>query len=222
MALVLRKDALEDDTSDMITAEDNGRCDMISREEAIQKIAENSKDDIIICTTGKASRELFEIRESLKMGHDNDFLTVGSMGHASSIALGVAFSQPSRTVWCIDGDGAALMHLGAMVVIGDQKPDNLKHIIINNGAHESVGGWPTALRSSNISDIARACGYMHIHTVSNTGDLLAALMSAKDVDGLTLIEIYCNSTSRQNLSRPTTTAIQHKLAFMNKLSGSQT
>lgn len=115
------------------------------REQIIQQITAVSGSDPIVTTTGKTSRELFEIRESNHQEHGTDFLTVGSMGHCSSIALGIALQKPETKVWCIDGDGAALMHMGAMAVIAHMKPGNLVHIVINNGAHESVGGQPTVM-----------------------------------------------------------------------------
>ena len=118
-----------------------------------------SKDDPIVSTTGKASRELFEIREANGQGHERDFLTVGSMGHSSSIALGVALNKPNTKVWCIDGDGAALMHLGAMAVIGANKTKNLIHIVINNGAHENVGRMPTVSQDLKLTEIVTASGY---------------------------------------------------------------
>lgn len=113
------------------------------REEIIQRIVKASGEDPIVSTTGKASRELFETRVANGQSHKYDFLTVGSMGHSSSIALGVALNKPSTRIWCVDGDGAVLMHMGSMAVLGANKPKNMIHIVINNGAHETVGGMPT-------------------------------------------------------------------------------
>lgn len=95
---------------------------------------------VIVFTTGMASRELFELREKNEQDHKKDFLTVGSMGHASQIVLGIALTKRECDVYCVDGDGAMIMHLGGMAIIGDKGPLNFKHILINNGAHDSVGG----------------------------------------------------------------------------------
>ena len=129
------------------------------REEVIRHLTLISGTDPVISTTGKASRELFEAREADGTGHSYDFLTVGSMGHCSSIALGVALNKPETKVWCLDGDGAALMHMGAMAVIASMRPNNLVHIVINNGSHESVGGLPTAVKDVDLAKIAADCGY---------------------------------------------------------------
>ena len=186
----------------------------MKREEIIRHITEVSGDDPIISTTGKASRELFEIRANAGEGHERDFLTVGSMGHASSIALGVALNKPETTVWCIDGDGAALMHMGAMAVIGRAKPKNLIHIVINNEAHETVGGMPTAAATADLAAIAEACGYERSISVGTFEALDAALKEAKEHRGLTLIEVKSSIGAREDLGRPTTTALENRKNFM--------
>lgn len=137
------------------------------REEIIQHIVKVSGDDPIVSTTGKASRELFEPRVANGQRHKYDFLTVGSMGHSSSIALGIAINKPEKKIWCIDCDGAVLMHMGAMAVIGSNKPKNLIHIVINNGAHETVGGMPTVATDINVVGIAKACGYPNAISVDS-------------------------------------------------------
>lgn len=187
------------------------------REEIIQHIVRVSGDDPIISTTGKASRELFETRTANGHSHASDFLTVGSMGHASSIALGVALQKPGTKVWCIDGDGAALMHLGAMAVIGAQKPDNLVHIVVNNGAHESVGGMPTVAGQIDLTGVARACGYPYASSVDTVAQLDAALTEAKARNALTFLEVKCAIGARADLGRPTTSALENKRAFMDYL-----
>ena len=187
------------------------------REEIIRHVIAVSGNDPIISTTGKASRELFELRESSAENplsrHERDFLTVGSMGHASSIALGVALSRPSLKVWCIDGDGAALMHLGAMSTIGSISPQNLVHIVINNSAHESVGGLPTAAGKISLPKVAEACGYANVFSVDDYASLDEALRNAKSRDCLTFIEAKSKIGAREDLGRPTTTAIENKNAF---------
>ena len=188
------------------------------REEAIRHITQATGEDAIVSTTGKASRELFEIRAAQGAGHAHDFLTVGSMGHASSIALGIALQQPQRTVWCIDGDGAALMHMGAMAVIGSYKPANMIHVVINNGAHETVGGMPTVASDIDLTAIAKACGYPEAVCVDNYDALDAALAEAKARGSLSLIEVRCALGARDDLGRPTTTAKENKENFMEFLS----
>lgn len=189
----------------------------MTRERAIEIITEFTGGDPIVSTTGKASRELFEIRERRGEGHGYDFLTVGSMGHASTIALGVAFNKPKKRVWCIDGDGAALMHMGAMAVIGTNKPENLKHIVINNGAHETVGGMPTVAGDIDLLKIAEGCGYGRIYSADDESSLKKALEGAAKESGLCFIEVKCSLGARADLGRPTTSAAENKEAFMNNL-----
>ena len=184
------------------------------REEIIRHIVEVSKDDPIISTTGKASRELFEIRAANGQSHKYDFLTVGSMGHSSSIALGVAINKPQQKIWCIDGDGAVLMHMGAMAVVGSVKPQNLIHVVINNGAHETVGGMPTVANRISLPAVAKACGYDTVDHADDFFSLDAALKRAKEEDGLHFIEIASAIGARENLGRPTTTALENKKNFM--------
>ena len=187
------------------------------REEIIEHIVNVSKEDPILSTTGKASRELFEIREKNGQSHKYDFLTVGSMGHTSSIALGVALQKPQQKIWCIDGDGAMLMHMGAMAVIGANKPSNLVHIVINNGAHETVGGLPTVASEINLVKMAEACGYPYAVRVSEFEQLDKELQAAKERRELTLIEVECAIGAREDLGRPTTTALENKANFMRYL-----
>lgn len=187
------------------------------REEIIEHIVNVSGEDPILSTTGKASRELFEIREKNGQSHKYDFLTVGSMGHTSSIALGVALQKPQQKIWCIDGDGAMLMHMGAMAVIGANKPSNLVHIVINNGAHETVGGLPTVASEINLVKMAEACGYPYAVRVSEFEQMDKELQAAKERRELTLIEVECAIGAREDLGRPTTTALENKENFMRYL-----
>lgn len=212
VAFVVRKGALEYDKKAAYRNEYRMR-----REEIIRCIAKVSDDDPIISTTGKTSRELFEIREERGQGHGCDFLTVGSMGHSSSIALGVALNQPEKKVWCIDGDGAALMHMGAMAVIGQAAPENLVHVVVNNGAHESVGGMPTAVCDADLLKIAEGCGYQQIYCAADESELAHVLRLAKEQKGLTFIEAKAAIGARADLGRPTTTPAQNKEAFMEHL-----
>ena len=212
VAFVVRKNALEYD--EKVSYKNNNS---MTREEIIEHITKISKTDPIISTTGKASRELFEIREKNKESHEYDFLTVGSMGHSSSIALGVAINKPNKKVWCIDGDGALLMHMGSLPVIGSINPKNLVHILINNGAHETVGGMPTAISNTKITDIAKACNYKKVYSVDNFKDLDKVLKEVKDNNELTFIEILSSIGARSDLGRPTTTANENKENFMKYL-----
>ena len=187
------------------------------REDIVRHIASAAGEDPIVSTTGKASRELFEIREANGQSHCYDFLTVGSMGHSSSIALGIALQQPQRKVWIIDGDGAVLMHMGAMAVLASQNPGNIVHIVINNGAHETVGGQPTAMANVDVVAVARGCGYPNAVSVDSFEALDAALAEARAKNELTLIEVKCAIGARDDLGRPTTTAQENKQAFMEFL-----
>ncbi len=189
----------------------------LNREEVIKHIASVTDNDPVISTTGKISRELFEIRTASDQDHGTDFLTVGSMGHCSSIALGIALNKPDTKVWCIDGDGAALMHMGAMAVIGANAPENLVHIVLNNSAHETVGGMPTVAGSIDLVGIAKACGYQRADCVYDLESLDYELNQAKILDKLSFIEVRCQIGARSDLGRPTTTALENKLNFMRHL-----
>ena len=169
---------------------------------------------MIISTTGKASRELFEYRAATGGTHARDFLTVGSMGHASSIALAVALYQPGRRVWCLDGDGAALMHLGALPVIASRQPGNLIHVLINNQCHETVGGMPTVADSADLPALARASGYKTVLRAENAEELAAALDALKAAPGPSFLEVMSNSGARADLGRPTNSAMENKQHFM--------
>lgn len=213
VAFVVRKGAL---TYDQPVTYKNGYT--MSREEIIRHIVNISGEDPIVSTTGKASRELFEIREANGQSHKYDFLTVGSMGHSSSIALGVAVNQPDRRIWCVDGDGAVLMHMGSMAVIGAAAPSNLIHVVINNGAHETVGGMPTVASALDLVGVARACGYSYAASADSFERLDQELLAAKSRGALSLIEVKCAIGAREDLGRPTTTAMENKRNFMKYLS----
>ena len=212
-ALIVRPGAL----TGTKTAHQNDRS--LLREEAVGRIAAAAGDDPIVATTGKASRELYEWREARGQDHSRDFLTVGSMGHASSIALGLALARPNQRVWCIDGDGAALMHLGALAVIGKCAPANLIQVVIDNGAHESVGGAPTAATACDLAGIAQACGFRWVAEADDGPLLDEALEAAKAQHGPACIHVSCAIGARPDLGRPATTPGQNKAAFMKRLQG---
>lgn len=216
-AFVIRKGALTD-----APKVEYGNANSMTREEIIRHITAVSGEDPVVSTTGKASRELFEIREANGQPHGYDFLTVGSMGHSSSIALGVAVNKPDTRVWCIDGDGAVLMHMGSMALAGTTAPRNLIHIVINNGAHETVGGMPTAAGKIDLPVIAKGCGYPYAVSVDSFDDLDRELEAAKIRNELSFIEVKCSIGARADLGRPTTTALENKQNFMDHLKGIKT
>lgn len=211
-ALVVRKG-----TFDSYKLQTNKQYDYtLEREEAIQMVASAmDKRAIVVSTTGKISRELFEYREVSEHSHRRDFLTVGSMGHASQIALGIALNKPDRNVYCFDGDGAVIMHMGSMGIVGEMAPKNFFHIVFNNGAHDSVGGQPTVGLDINIPDIAAGCGYKKVISVKNRDELQEVLASLTDNECPLLLEIKVKKGSRDNLGRPTTTPIENKTALMD-------
>ena len=213
-ALIVRKGTFEDYVLQQRTLSSLP----MSREEAIKIVVDKlRKDDIVVSTTGMISRELFEYREAFGQGHGADFLTVGSMGHASQIALGIALQKPNRRVIVFDGDGALLMHMGGMAIIGDYCPKNLVHIVFNNGAHDSVGGQPTVGLGIDLPKIAEAVGYKTVLKASDETELRAALSQLDGCEKTTLIEICVRKGNRKDLGRPTTTPIQNKEAFMQNL-----
>ena len=212
VAFVIRKDALSYEGK--VKYENNNT---MLREDIIRHIVKVSGEDPVISTTGKASRELFEIRTASGQSHKYDFLTVGSMGHSSSIALGVAINKPHTKIWCIDGDGAALMHMGAMAVLGANAPENMIHVLINNGAHETVGGMPTVASKIDLVAVAKACGYPNAVSVDSFETLDAELKAAKTRRELSFIEVKCSIGARSDLGRPTTTALENKKNFMEYL-----
>lgn len=212
VGFVVKKDALKFDQK---VKYENAHT--MIREEIIKHIVAVSNEDTIVSTTGKASRELFEIREANNQGHSHDFLTVGSMGHSSSIALEIALQKPKKKIWIIDGDGAALMHMGSMAVLAASNPTNIVHIVINNEAHETVGGQPTVMANVDLVKVAEGFGYSSVVSVDSFDELDRELMKAKKSNILSFIEVKCAIGARDNLGRPTTTAKQNKEAFMIEL-----
>lgn len=211
---------IEKDTFDEYKLQNVEKNDLtMSREEAIQTVAAAlGEKECIVSTTGMISRELFEYRAAMNQGHERDFLTVGSMGHASQIALGIALAQPERRVWCFDGDGATIMHMGSMAIVGNKAPKHYVHVVFNNGAHDSVGGQPTVGLKIDLPAIAKAVGYSNAFSVDNKTDLMEALKSVNMVEGPILLEVKVKKGNRKDLGRPTTTPIQNKEALMDFLS----
>jgi len=210
-ALVIEKDTFEDYKLQNVEVNDF----TMTREEAIQAVvAALGEKDCIVSTTGMISRELFEYRAAMNQGHERDFLTVGSMGHASQIALGIAMAKTDRKVWCFDGDGAAIMHMGSMAIVANKAPKNYVHIVFNNGAHDSVGGQPTVGLKIDLPAVAKAVGYKATYTVDSKDALNVILSEAKNLEGPILIEVKVKKGNRKDLGRPTTTPIQNKEALM--------
>ncbi len=185
-----------------------------TREEVLRRLLELAHpQDLVISTTGKTSRELFELRRE-RGEPQRDFLTVGSMGHTASIALGMALGQPGRRVLCLDGDGSVLMHLGAVPIIGHLKPPNLVHVLLNNAAHESVGGQPTVAGQLDFAAIAAGCGYQHYYRADTPAALSECWERIRHQSGPFLVEIRLRTGSRRDLGRPTNTPSQNKRNFI--------
>ena len=213
-ALVIEKDTFEDYKLQNVEVNDF----TMSREDAIHTVAAAlGEKNCIVSTTGMISRELFEYRASMNQGHERDFLTVGSMGHASQIALGIALAQPERRIWCFDGDGAAIMHMGSMAIVANKAPRNYVHVVFNNGAHDSVGGQPTVGLKIDLPAVAKAVGYKATYSVDSKAGLEKVLAMVYSVEGPAFLEIKVKKGNRNNLGRPTTTPIQNKEALMKFL-----
>ena len=189
-----------------------------SREDALIALVDVLGDATInVSTTGMLSRELFEYRQRAGQHGGRDFLTVGGMGHASSIAMGVAMHESGREVWCLDGDGAALMHLGTLAVLADHGARNLFHVVFNNGVHDSVGGQPTSIGVVDLAATARAVGYGYAASVTSLGELPARVAEMRDAGGPALLELRVRPGNRADIGRPTRTPAQSKTAFMDAL-----
>jgi phosphonopyruvate decarboxylase len=214
VALIVRKDTFEEYKSHHNSQQDF----QITREHAIHAIVDSLiDDDIVISTTGMASRELYEYRVAKGVDPSKDFLTVGSMGHSSSIALGLANAQLKRRVICIDGDGSVIMHMGSMALIGQRAPSNLVHIVLNNGSHDSVGGQPTVGLSIDFVLLANACGYKKSNCFTSVKQLNDFLASNLHLDGPIFIEIRIKKGARSNLGRPKSSPKENKVGFMKRL-----
>lgn len=189
---------------------------LLAREEAIRRVyAELSPGAALVATTGKASRELFELVDAPE--RRRCFFTIGSMGHASQIALAIAAASPERQVVCLDGDGAVIMHMGSLVTIGKQRPPNLLHVLLNNGAHESVGGQPTGALDVDFPAIATACGYQWAGLAQDAEQLDELLVVATAAAGPAFLEVRVRMESRPDLGRPTTSPTENRDAFVAHL-----
>jgi len=215
VALLVRKDTFESYQPLGQPASDF----QMTREQAIEGIVANlGETDAIVSTTGKISRELYEYRNRARQGHQREFLTVGSMGHASQIAMGIALAKPDRQVFCLDGDGAMLMHMGGAAIVGAAGVANFKHVILNNGAHDSVGGMATVGLRVSFTEIVKACGYTEAWRVERREDLAGKVEQLRTVRGPAMLEVMVQKGARADLGRPTTTPIENKTAFTGFLS----
>lgn len=209
-AIIVKRDALE---ADMGNSYQNTFT--LCREDAVSAIIKSvSAEDIIVSTTGKISREVYEQCDKIMGHHKQAFLTVGGMGHAGMIAFGIAGQRKDRRVYCIEGDGAVLMHMGELAFLGKQQPENLVHICLNNDAHESVGGMPTGAAGQDFSEIAGACGYAYTVCVDNMEDLTAELEKVRKRKGPVFLEVKVKLGARKDLGRPKESAVQNRDNFM--------
>lgn len=212
IALVVKKDTFSKYEKDFVSNNNNS----LSREEALEIIINDlDNNDFIVSTTGKTSREIFEIREKNKTDHSKDFLTVGSMGHTSSLALGISLNT-DKNIYCIDGDGAFIMHMGGLAIAIQNAKDNFKYILINNGCHESVGGQPTIAYNIDIEKILLGFGFKKVFIVDNKEDIVLSLKEQKENNKIAII-INTNDKSRKDLGRPTTALIYNKEQFQKKI-----
>ena len=212
VALLIKKGTFEKYKTEIVQTDDQ----RMNREEALEIILENLDENaIIVSTTGKTSREIFEIREKRRQSHKQDFLTVGSMGHCSSIALGIALAKHHREVVCIDGDGAMLMHLGSLTSIASMKPENFRHILMNNEVHESVGGQETSAKNVDLSAIVEAVGASKMFKAETQSELKENVSEFIASVGPSFLEIKICPGSREELGRPTIKPIDNKSTFMS-------
>lgn len=214
VALLVRSGAFENTKAEF----PDGLNYPLSREDAIKQVlAKLETDDLVVASTGHISREVHACRLAAGAQGERDFLSVGGMGHTASIALGLALAQKERRVVCLDGDGSVLMHMGMMPVIGSLTPSNLIHVVLNNGAHGSVGGQPTAAFSCDLPAIARASGYRQARMVSDLGGVDAAIAECKAQQGPVFIEIRVRKAARADLERPKSTPLENRDRFMASL-----
>ncbi len=214
IALIARKGIFKDYEIDKVKS----NMEMKREDAIIEAINSIEPNAAVISTTGMASRELFEYRALKEMGHSRDFLTVGGMGHANQIGLGLASSQPNRPVYCFDGDGAALMHMGSLAIIGQSRRDNFIHILINNGVHGSVGGQPTVGFEIDFCKIAEACGYSYTAKIKKRNKIKEAIEKSRQIKGPCFIEIQTSPENKKNIGRPTSTPKENKeelIKFLN-------
>jgi len=213
-SLIIKKDTFEKRAN---AAYPNGY--KLNREYVISEIMKKiTENDLVVSTTGKISREVYEQSNLILKNHNQCFLTVGGMGHASMIAFGIAEKSPNKRVICLDGDGAALMHLGNLAFIGNRKVGNLVHICLNNDAHESVGGMPTAAPNFKYAETAKVCGYSDVFVIRTADEFNIIMNYFNNLRKSTFIEIKVANESRDDLARPKESALDNAINFMNYIS----
>ena len=214
VALLVRKNTFSKFKTKKVTS--NTSNSMI-REKVLAEILNSEiKNEIFITTTGKTSREFYELRKKNNGVVNKDFLTIGSMGHCSQIALGISLFN-KNDVYCIDGDGSVIMHMGSLAINGTSNSKNFKHIILNNGSHESVGGQPTVGKKINFTKIAKNCGYKKVKKISTYIELKNSIKWLKSNEGPLLLEILIKNGSRETLGRPKESPYENKIDFMKTL-----
>lgn len=212
IALVVKKDTFSGYGKEI----DNQNQNPVTREEALEAVVQTiGSEEFLVATTGKCSREIYEIRESRGMPHANDFLTVGSMGHASSLALGISLFTENN-IYCIDGDGALLMHMGGLAEAVQNAKENFKYILMNNGCHESVGKQPTIACQLDLEKILEGFGFRKVMTVNTVEELTDGIREMQSQRKMALI-VNTNEKSRKDLGRPTSTPKENKIMFQEKL-----
>lgn len=214
IAIVVKKDSFSKYDKEI----KNENANILTREHTLELIIDNlDNNEYIVSTTGKTSREIFEIRERRNMKHENDFLTVGSMGHTSSLALGISLFT-DKNIYCIDGDGSFIMHMGGLAIASQYSKENFKYIMINNGCHESVGKQPTIAYDINVEMILKGFGFDNVVLVDNENELVEGLKLLKKMSKMALV-VNTNDYSRVDLGRPTKTPIENKNSFEKNFRG---
>lgn len=214
VAILVRKNTFD---SFLLNQSENNSYEL-TREKALEEVLQFiPKNSVIVSSTGMLSRELFELREKHKQSHKTDFLTVGSMGHTSQIALGIALGRPEKQVFCFDGDGSAIMHLGNYAITGSISPKNLKIIIFNNGAHDSVGGQPTVGQWIDFPKIADAMHIKNFGSLRTQQEIKDTLPKFINFPSFALLDIRIKKGARKDLGRPTSTPLQNKELFQTFL-----
>ena len=219
VALIIRKGVIAPYNSDKTEVRESHL--EMNREDAIKTIVDNlDGSEAIVSTTGKTSRELFEYRIE-RNEKPMDFYTVGGMGCAASIALGIALQKPEKEIFVFDGDGAVIMQMGSLATIGHYKPSNFNHILFDNRAHDSTGGQMTVSDTVDFEKVALSCGYRNVIAVSTRDTLKQAITKMKSLKGPKMLIVKIKKGARENLGRPTTTPIENKKNFMELLKGNQ-
>jgi len=212
VALIVRKGTFESYKMADVSSDTTG---MLTREEAVTAAAEALPlNSVVVATTGKIGRELYTSRISKGKEHPGDFLSVGSMGHSSQIALGIAMEKPQTPVYCFDGDGSVIMHMGSLAINGSSSCKNFFHIVFNNASHDSVGGQPTVADRVLLSSVAGACGYSTV-VVNTAEDLKKEIRNSKT--GPRFIEVKVAKGARKDLVRPASTPLERKSRLMEYL-----